>query len=613
MAAHIDFEELEKKIRSDDFEAQREACMALARDGRNTRALDLVLEARQSGNSQVRYYAKRAVETLCRRLELDPSEFEAQPREDSEALCKDLLSALNSGDPLSVSVSVKQLSNPAYKNSRREAVKLLSDYIIDGESRPLFGLSLKILVKFAGSQSLSQILPLLSSGSARIRADSVEALSLIQDDSAAEPIRGLLDDPDPRTRANAALALHRFDPEESKRVIDAMLSSTSPSLRSSGLWALSRIPSLGSDVVLVDFFSREEDQTLFVKSLKLLAKLPPSRIRDLASDLKGGAEGNPEKIRYVEVLLRKKLDVLGAASASVDGVGPEEEEISSTGDDPNSAECIEVSAKLHPAGSEHSGESDGLTGDEEVSAQGDSYRSEGLFRGVLFSDEAEEELFSLADIDPEIGRGRSRDHFDELIDKLTRQLKDPDKARRDSAAKYFAGIRSEEAIPALEKALKDPDNVVRAHARRALSAIAERDRPGLFEKIKSSKTAKWVAGITTGAILLILAYHLSSPDAGDEPLTQAAAQAGGVSALRAGMDANGKRIADKGKVTRIFASAGKLILNSGGRPVELSVLPDTMALVTEGDEVDFEATVTGILPSGVVSARCDLLKPSSGR
>lgn len=607
MTTQAHYDELAVKIRSSNFEARREACMALARDGTDSRALDLALEARSSSNSQVRYYAKRAVETICRRLDLDPAEYESQPQEDTETLCRDLMSALDSGDPLAVSVSVKLLSNPSFRNSRREAVKALSKYLIDGESCPLFGLALKILVKFGGPRILNQVTPHLSSKNARIRADSVEALGLVQEDFISDAIRTLLDDPDPRTRANAALVLHRFDSESSEKVIQAMLSSDSTSLRSSGLWAISRIPSTRSDSVLVDFFKAESEQPLFVKALKLLAKLPPSRIRELASPLRKGAADNSEKSKYVEVLLRKKLDAFSLESLSDNAATAGDlttNEKKSGGPGPNDI----IAGSMTGADSKFD-ENGKPASDGASSLEG--LRPEGLIRGLLFTDETEEELFSIADIDPEIAGGRSKDHFDELIDRLTRQLKDPDKARRNSAAKYFAGIKSEEAIPALEKALKDPDNVVRAHARRALSAIAEKYRPGFIAGLKSSPATKWITvGIGMSALLLSTLFLFSSPDESKNPFPQSQAQGGTISSLKAGMDVAGKKIFDRGKVTRIFANAGKVILNSGGRPVELSVSPEVISVITEGDTVDFEGTITGIMPSGVVMAMCDSLKPS---
>lgn len=190
-------------------------------------------------SSEVRYYAKKALNLLSQALGVKEEQPAAAEEElsDSWSVAK-IRDSLKSKDQ----INKKNALVACYKNGITEAVPVLLDCLAEEPDPQIRAATVTVLGKIGDGNVITRLVKHLEDPNFRVRANTVEALEAIGNESAYPYIIRMLQDEDNRTRANAVKALRNFGSANTMKTLEAMIRSGQPWQQGSAVYAMSFFP-----------------------------------------------------------------------------------------------------------------------------------------------------------------------------------------------------------------------------------------------------------------------------------------------------------------------------------------------------------------------------------
>ena len=236
----IPLETVVAHLRSPDMALRRKALVALVRSG-DPRALPFLDKlASEDPEAEIRYYARKGIMHLRGVLAEKGQAPGRAPRERVN---------FRQVNPEALS---KALEAPE-EGTRLKAIRIVLDYDakellprllarLGAESSHLVLSSLAFAAgKLGRAEHARHLLPLLQHEDPRVRANAIEALDALGDNSVFVHLVPFLRDPDNRCRANAVLALRKYGKVNVFRTLEAMLRSDEVWMQDSATYCLGQM------------------------------------------------------------------------------------------------------------------------------------------------------------------------------------------------------------------------------------------------------------------------------------------------------------------------------------------------------------------------------------
>ncbi len=469
-------------ISSEDIDTRKQAVMALG-DSDNTDAVDLLLEASQDSELSVRYFARKALKRLKKRLDIKEEELESNLEnvyikrqitnlmdEDPKVRIQGALKLSEFKDPELLPQIIKQLQNEEHKHVIATLVKTIG---ILGDERVIPVLS-----------------PYLKDSDGRVRANTIEALEAVQVAKTFELISPLLNDTNSRVVANAAKTLWNFSPLKALTRLREMMKSTDVNVRKSAVFALGEIATVETRRLLAKMLNDADmdvrlqasmsigkvDEKLSRKASEAGGKMKSggSETTDLKPTIKEPSEPLPEtkfepgeqfpKDSFKEMDLVEKtvkpVEVAAEISSEQPAVQAELPEVSKPAEKPVEPEPARQTMKTSPSNQIIK---DLDSDDEEVRVRAVQAASE--LKDTTFLPLLEDRLsqetsrYVIATLVKALGHMGSSD----VIPQIVPFLDYPDPRVRANAVEGLAMINDTDLSKHIAPLLGDPDNRVRGN------------------------------------------------------------------------------------------------------------------------------------------------------
>ncbi|NLI78152.1 MAG: hypothetical protein GX442_17175 [Candidatus Riflebacteria bacterium] len=214
-------------LRSPDENERRQAIVELL-ESQDPQALPLLTQlASQDPSVEIRYYARRAVETLKKSLPAAPPPAGGEGRP--------LADLFASPAPADRFEGLKQ----ALRTPTPEGTALVRQGLAREEVPQLKASFLIAMGRLGGPGDVPALAAGLAAEDARVRANAVEALGTVGGDEAVRRVIPLLQDPDNRVKANVITVLKGFGGASLLELLRRMAAEDEVWMRDSALYALS--------------------------------------------------------------------------------------------------------------------------------------------------------------------------------------------------------------------------------------------------------------------------------------------------------------------------------------------------------------------------------------
>lgn len=270
-------------LQSPDKALRRKALVMLARSG-DPRALTFLDKlASEDPEAELRYYARKGIQHLRADLARKGQAPARPPREpvnfrqvNPEALSK-ALEAPEEGTRL------KAIRIVLDYDAKELLPRLLARLTLERSHQVLSSLAFAA-GKLGTAEHASSLLPLLQHEDPRVRANAIEALDALGDNSVFVHLVPFLRDPDNRCRANAVLALRKYGKVNVFRTLEAMLRSSEVWMQDSATYCLGQMGASNEVFQLLELAGASEFAVVRRQTRSVLDRLA-SRGIDRAAEL----------------------------------------------------------------------------------------------------------------------------------------------------------------------------------------------------------------------------------------------------------------------------------------------------------------------------------------
>ncbi len=269
-------ENISELLHSTDESDRRRAVALIAQTPSKESLAALVKIAEYDVSVDVRYFARRAINTVKDALGFSSPQAASEAIE-APAVDEQDFAALFSG----------QISEPARKiaiirhiidSNKKER---LADLICLAQSEPdpvVISAILIAIGKFGSENEVNIIVQYLNHENVRVRANAVEALELIGSMKAYPYIVTKLSDEDNRVRGNAVSALRILGAVDTMRIVRLMAESGQPAMQATAAYALRFFPRDENIVMLLNLF-KSGDETVRKNVILALEKYSENGIK----------------------------------------------------------------------------------------------------------------------------------------------------------------------------------------------------------------------------------------------------------------------------------------------------------------------------------------------
>ena len=526
-----DTENLLFDLQSEVEDMRVSACRILAQVGDET-AIEPLMRATKDEAPAVRYFAGKALDAVKKRLQ----SAEQLPQEKTKT---DSITSLIESSRFTQSDFTSGLHDPDEKtrievidNASRisllfdKRIVLSSLIALLGKERSTFVLpSLVKNIGLLGDASVSFILvPYLKHEDARVRANTVEALEYLNSEDVFPHILPLLKDPDHRVKANAAMALQSYGETNALKVIKGMIDSGDVWMRDAATFALGEIRNKDSAVLLVEVLQNEPKYSICVKAVKGLEQIGGRIVLPLVLKLRSTVT-DERKQRMIDYLVRRfngeqvslqdfiddetvVTDIRPPARKPKKKEATEEDrriaglydrglEALDRGSFQEAAELFQAISTEFPDSSyapitrymiETICEEKGIT----LAVSEPAVPEQEEEKGETEQPEEQEPTVEkpLPTENTSLAAAEKPDDVVELVEKLIKDLANPDEDVRERAVFKLMAIDDPQAIKPLTRATIDQDNVVRYFAKKALRKFQEAEAKKSFLESEKAQTVK---------------------------------------------------------------------------------------------------------------------------
>jgi len=551
-------------LHSDVEDTRVSACRILAKVGDES-AIEALKEATKDEAPAVRYFASKALEAVKKRVQAitppiektktDSITYKIEHSQLSESDFRNLLYDPDEKTRIEVIDNASRISLLFDKR-----IVLSSLIALLGKEKSTFVLpSLIKNVGLLGDASVAFILvPYLKNEDSRVRANTVEALEYLNCEDVFPNILPLLKDLDHRVRANAAMALQAYGETNALKVIKGMLDSEEVWMRDAATFALGEIRNKDSAILLVDILKEESKYSICVKAVKGLEQIGGRIVLPLVLKLRSSVT-DERKQQMIDYLVRRfngeqvsLVDFVDDETALMDvslsgrkvptkKVTERDKQIREFYDDGLKAldsgnyhealDLFQTISKEYPDSSyapitrymvETIREEKGFTpvppespvADEPEKTEGATILEEPATVVELKEGELPEEREpepAPAETIPEKAEPVVPEEPDDVVEQVERLIKDlanPDEDVREQAVFKLMAIEDPRAIKPLTKATMDQDNVVRYFAKKALKKFQEAEEKKSFLESEKAQAVKRSLVEVVGKRNLIIAIGL---------------------------------------------------------------------------------------------------------
>ena len=520
------------------------ACRILAKVGDET-AVEPLMQATKDEAAAVRYFAGKALDNVKKRLR------SAAPQPQKEKT--DSITSLIEKSQFTQSDFTSLLHDPDEKKrieviDNASRISLLFDKRIVlagliallGKEKSTFVLpSLVKNIGLLGDAAVAFILiPYLKHDDARVRANTVEALEYLNSPSVFLHILPLLKDPDHRVKANAAMALQSYGETNALKIIKGMIDSKDVWMRDAATFALGEIRNKDSAVLLAEVLRHEPKYGICVKAVKGLEQIGSRIVLPLVLKLRSVVT-DERKHRMIDYLVRK----FNGEQVSLQDFLDDEivvEDIQKPAQKTKEEEENEADRRvstIYDVGFEaldRGNYRDATDCFQAIctEAPNSSYAPIARYMIEVICEEKGIALATPGTVAPEEREKQAPaveeplpmeapppaspevpDEIVELVEKLIKDLANPDEDVRERAVFKLMAIDDPRAIKPLTRAAMDQDNVVRYFAKKALKKFQEAEASKTFLESEKAQAVKRslveIVGKRNLAIAVVLCVALA--------------------------------------------------------------------------------------------------------
>ncbi|MDD3146561.1 MAG: HEAT repeat domain-containing protein [Candidatus Riflebacteria bacterium] len=207
-------------------------------------------------DQETRYFARKALEHLqqiAQPVQQEPDKFSAV----------DIEKLFHSDDPHARFAGLKKVLAEKTPTGRFLLLDALArEPIVQIRASLIIGVG-----HFRNPEDVSALAPYLKNEDARVRANTVEALSLIASEEAYRFIISMMNDDDNRVKANVLKSLQEVGGQSLFNLLKKMAVDTRPWARASAVFAFTRIKSPQSLVVLAGIAQSDNDKNIRARAL----------------------------------------------------------------------------------------------------------------------------------------------------------------------------------------------------------------------------------------------------------------------------------------------------------------------------------------------------------
>jgi len=287
-----------KEIKSDDPEKRKMAAEAL-KNYEDKQAVEALIEAMEDEDKSVRYFARKSLIELKKKMGDNVPEVSML----HTVILRSKVQLLKSTDYKKRLSAMKILTELNAKEVLPDLIELLeteqNEYIIA---------SLLILIgKLGGKENIEIIARYLKSYNRRIRANAVEALSYIEDDSIFKIVAPYLLDKDHRVKANAARIMFRYSKEKTLELLKEMLNEDDKWKKYSAIYVLRNTTSIQGRELLIPLL-KDKNFTIRLKAAEAIFEIEENLKGDFSYLIL--SQKDEKKFRIPEEIIRETVKLL---------------------------------------------------------------------------------------------------------------------------------------------------------------------------------------------------------------------------------------------------------------------------------------------------------------